>query len=451
MRTLRGQSRTAGVLFGLGLLLSAAVAGPPDTLWTRTFGTANSDGAYAVAVARDSGYFVAGFQNGSTASRRWYMHTDRDGNKLWENLASSYSYARGVYPADDGGCFACGWYREVYPDTSIDVWVHRRSAAGGSGWSSVFRYGNRSWDERANSVVETFGGGCAVVASPVVTGGHIWLLRLSSSGSRLWDRSYTAHWYWTVPYWVGQTPDSGFAIIGHSSAGSQSDFFLLRTGAAGETLWVRTWGGTQEDRAWAGAMTEDHGFVLCGYTRSFGAGGEDAWLVRTDSAGDTLWSRTYGSAGNQCGTGIGVMPDRGFIICGYDGSNPWLVRTDSLGDTLWTRTLSGGGYFYGVQPTPEGDIIVAGQKNSDAWLVKFAGQSGLAEDPHRLPVAPRPASFVRAMLHLSGSRPAHLLDAAGRRLADLAPGENDVRSLPMGVYFSVPAGRGPVRRLVIVE
>ncbi len=444
----------ASVLPLAQLLLSAAfmgnvsLAGPPDTLWTRTFGTANSDAAYAVAIAKNSGYLVAGFQNGSAAAKPWFTHTDRDGYPTWQ-VSLSTGQALDICAAADGGSVVCGWYKRTYPDTSIDAWVSRRDTAGGQVWRRNIPYGDHWWDDRANAVTATHDSGCAVAVATVVTGGHVWLVRFGAAGETLWTRSYAPRWYWSVPYWVGETPDGGFAVIGHSSAGSESDFFLLRTGPAGETLWSRTWGGPVEDRAWAGTATHDHGFALCGYTRSFGAGGDDIWVVRADSAGDTLWSRTYGSTGNEQGFGIGETPDRGFIICASSNAGPWLIRTDSLGDTLWTKTLAGGGTFSSVEPTPEGDIIVAGWKNGDAWLVKLAGISGISEEERRSVIGPYRPTFVRSALRLAGGRPAELINAAGRRTMLLLPGSNDVSRLPPGIYFVQPAF--PAGKVVIAH
>ena len=59
-------------------------------------------------------------------------------------------------------------------------------------------------------------------------------------------------------------------------------------------LWSQTYGGEYDDVARSLVETSDGGFALTGYTRSFGVGESDAWLVKTDSYGNLVWNKTYG-------------------------------------------------------------------------------------------------------------------------------------------------------------
>jgi hypothetical protein len=129
----------------------------------------------------------------------------------------------------------------------------------------------------------------------------------------------------------------------------------------------------------------DGGFVVVGYTKSFGAGGNDVYLVRVDSTGDTLWTRTYGGSGWDYGYSVDETMDGGFVVAGYSNSfgsgsyDVYLVRVDSEGDTLWTETYGGlgGDYGYSVQQIMDGGLIVTGWTNSfgaggaDAYLIRI--------------------------------------------------------------------------------
>jgi len=121
---------------------------------------------------------------------------------------------------------------------------------------------------------------------------------------------------------------------------------LVSTTAAdpGDTLWTRTYGGSSSDIGWSVQQTSDGGYIIAGYTESFGAGGYDVYLVKTNSSGNTLWTRTYGGTEGDYGYSVQQTSDGGYIIAGRTSSfgagsyDVYLVRTDSYGDTLWTRS-----------------------------------------------------------------------------------------------------------------
>jgi len=99
-------------------------------------------------------------------------------------------------------------------------------------------------------------------------------------------------------YSVQQTADRGYILAGRtrSFGAGQDDVLFIKTDSLGDILWIKTIGGYYNDYAYRVQQTADHGYVLSCETESFGAGGSDAWLIKTDSLGDTLWTRTYGGA-----------------------------------------------------------------------------------------------------------------------------------------------------------
>ena len=108
--------------------------------------------------------------------------------------------------------------------------------------------------------------------------------------------------------------------------------------------------------------TSDGGYVAAGFTASFdfdvsgNHGGYDYWIVKFDSTGDTLWTKTYGGTNDDIALSIKQTCDQGFIIAGYSYSNDgditdhngstgftdsWLVKTDSQGNIEWSESLGG--------------------------------------------------------------------------------------------------------------
>ncbi len=145
--------------------------------------------------------------------------------------------------------------------------------------------------------------------------------------------------------------------------------------------WTRTYGGVGFDAGRCVEQTDDGGYVITGYTRSFGAGESDLWLLKTDPLGDTVWTKIYGSKNRDWGFRVRQTFDGAYIILGgtfpVDSGLPitWLLKTDFLGDTLWTQTYEGtGSWGQGgnwIEQTTDNGYIITGRKHSDLWLVKL--------------------------------------------------------------------------------
>lgn len=106
----------------------------------------------------------------------------------------------------------------------------------------------------------------------------------------------------------------------------------------GNTQWTRFIKGGQNDQIHAAQQTPDNNFVLAGWTDSRSSGKADFLLVKTNTAGDTLWSKTYGDQrANKCYS-LAIAPDSGFYLLGYDDSIR-LIKIDNHGVKEWTKVL----------------------------------------------------------------------------------------------------------------
>jgi len=179
---------------------------------------------------------------------------------------------------------------------------------------------------------------------------------------------------------VRQTMDGGYIVSGRTKSFGEgrSDVYLLKTDSLGNPLWSRAFGGPLDDEGFCVRETVDRGYVISGYTESSGEGCEDAYLIKTDSLGDTLWTRTYGGYAGEWAYAVRQTPDTGYIVVGATwtfggggGRALWLIKTDSIGDTLWWRTHGSGldRHGYDVELTRDGCYIMAGTSYR-AFLVK---------------------------------------------------------------------------------
>jgi len=176
-------------------------------------------------------------------------------------------------------------------------------------------------------------------------------------------------------YSVQQTRDGGYIVGGstYSFGSGGTDVYLVKTDPFGRIVWSRTYGGESSDYAHSVQQTRDGGFVVAGYTYSFYEGYDaHVYLIKTDSLGYVQWSRTYGyTTYDYYCYSVEQTTDGGYILAGRTysypgGSDVYLLKTDSLGYLDWSRTYGGTGsdYGYSVQQIADGGYIVAGHTYS---------------------------------------------------------------------------------------
>ncbi len=182
-------------------------------------------------------------------------------------------------------------------------------------------------------------------------------------------------------YAVALTPDSGYVVAGmtRSFGAGRDDGYLIRLNQLGDTMWTRTFGGTNTDQFQDVTLTSDGGYVLAGHKDN------DPWLLKVDSAGEQVWSQVYSVPHFGGLFSVLEMPDHGFITVGncYNGADYMhglAIGTDSLGNEVWrTEVGTGSEYslFADVVECGNGDWLVVGRYkstpmgNGDAWVIRL--------------------------------------------------------------------------------
>lgn len=188
---------------------------------------------------------------------------------------------------------------------------------------------------------------------------------------------------------VQQTSDGGFIIAGYTDEfnSGNRDVWLIKTDSSGELSWDSKYGGTDWDIGSSVQQTTDGGFIIAGYTESYGAGSADLWLIKTDSLGNVVWDKTYGGALWDSGNFVQQTNDGGYIVTGITYTNSsgesdvWLVKVDSNGNLDWEKRFGGTQHDKGycVRQTFFPGYIITGYTRSfslgetDAWLIKTDG------------------------------------------------------------------------------
>jgi len=161
----------------------------------------------------------------------------------------------------------------------------------------------------------------------------------------MWTRAYGGTSF-DEAYAVCAASDGGFVAVGRSrSFSAQFDYYAIRLNSMGDTLWTRTYGGTAYDHAYGVAEAANGGFIIIGSSQSYGAGSYDAYVVRINGSGDTLWTRTYGTTGVDFGYAIVSTTDGGWALAGSitvsgQSLNMMLTRIDDNGDIIWNAVTA---------------------------------------------------------------------------------------------------------------
>lgn len=314
--------------------------------WQKTYG-GSADLAYSVQQTADGGYIVAGYAyiNGSAFTDAWLLKLNADGSVAWQKTygGAGADYASAIQQTDDGGYIVAGSTDSFGAGTS-DAWVMKLNANGIVVWYKT--YGGTASDY-AYAIQQTADGGFIVTGSTCSFcngGDNAWVLKLDATGSVEWQKTYGG----TDVRSVQQTTDGGFIVAGdtYSFGAGNSDASVMRLNADGSVAWQNSYGGSGSDHAGSVQQTADGGFIVAGYTNSFGAGSYDAWAFKLNAEGSIAWQKTYGGAGRDYADSIQQTVDGGYIVAGsvgalgYGYGDAWILKLDQNGGIMGCNAVT---------------------------------------------------------------------------------------------------------------
>jgi hypothetical protein len=371
--------------------------------WSKTFGGSNEEMGNCIIQTLDGGYLISSVTSSGDGDLQgtlcndcfhaWIIKLDSNGSIKWKKVlddGGSFNLLNSVIETKEGDYILAGYTSShneaLNPHGRNDVWIIKLDTSGRMKWQKT--YGG-SLDEAASAIIQTEDGGYAVIGSTSSNDGDV----------------------------------TGY----HDSIFHQPDLWLLKLDSSGGLQWQKAFGSTGREIGQSILEKKDHGFILLGGTNYSGGdvtghhGGEDVWLIETDSTGNIQWQSALGSYSNDHGSSLSRTSEDGFIFAA--------TAENGGGDVTGHRT---GNTF-------------------DYWIVKFLPQkngftsSSLKKDNFAL--FPNPNTGIGTIKY-SLNKPSQVrievYDAIGRSLRIITNGFElsgnheqpfDLAELPSGQYF----------------
>jgi hypothetical protein len=381
----------------------------PPIEWMKTFGGSKIDYGNSVIQTSDGGYIFTGAYDRNQwmpwLGDVWLVKTDSAGSEEWEQthgITYNENVGRSIQQTTDGGYIITGYSGYTY---HIDGYVIKTDSLGNLVWSQI--YGNFNYYDNLQNGKQTTDGGyifTGLTGSYGAGGGDAWLIKTDSNGNALWNETFGGTDL-DAGNCVLQTTDGGYIITGSTvsfGTGGTTDLWLIKTDGSGNQQWSKTFGGSGEEEGTCVQQISD-GYIITGYTSTYGVGNGDVWLIKTDTNGNELWSQTFG--GSQMDEGFSVIQttDGGYFITGQYTNDTtqvpdvYVIKTDTTGNEEWEQRIDNNGMEdvgnCGIQTTDLGYLVVGNtgiysQQSVDAWLIKFQGPNS----PPYMPNTPYPAN-----------------------------------------------------------
>ncbi|MFX0124226.1 MAG: hypothetical protein ACFFAE_11360 [Candidatus Hodarchaeota archaeon] len=344
--------------------------------WDVTFGGTEVEIGGLVIQAADGGFVLVGYTRsyGAGESDMWLVRTNAYGQQEWNATfgGSGIDAAWSAIQTVDGG-YALAGDTLSYGAGESDMWLVKTNAYGQQEWNTPFGGSDK---DTGKAVIQTTDGGFVLVGDTRSYGAgesDMWLVKTDTHGNHEWNTTFGGPKRDTGRSII-QTTDGGFALVGYtrSFGAGESDMWLVKTDVHGNHEWNTTFGGPKGDTGWSVIQIADGGYALVGDISSYAAGESDIWLVKTDANGIQEWNKTFGGPGIDAAWSLIQTTDWGFVLAGHTSSygagsiDMWLLKTDARGQHKWSTPFGGTGddYGYSVIQTADGGFALAGYTSS---------------------------------------------------------------------------------------
>jgi hypothetical protein len=377
-------------LFVAATLLIQSACNRTSPPFCKAIGGANHDDGSFLIQTSDDGYAIAGLTKsfGAGSWDVYILKVDANGNLQWTKTIGGPKDDQGfsLIQTSDGG-YAIAGATNSFGAGGADFYVVKLDAKGNLQWTKTI--GGKNTDEGL-SLIQTSDGGYAIAGATQSFGAgakDVYVVKLDANGNLQWTKTIGGPESEKGSCLI-QTSDGGYAIAGETSSfgAGELDVYVVKLDANGNLQWTKTIGGESWDWGASLIQTSDGGYAIAGYTQSFGAGSGDVYVVKLDANGNLQWTKTIGGPASEAGFSLIQTSDGGYAIAGYTksfGPGDWdlyVVKLDANGNLQWTKTIGAKNKNYSKSSliqTSDGGYAIAGFTESfgagewDVYVVKL--------------------------------------------------------------------------------
>jgi len=322
-------------------------------LMIKSTGGLLNDIANYVTKTPDNGLLITGqtFSYGAGGSDIFVMKYNNTGNLEWFKTIGGSSYENAMETQVlANNSFILAGCSDSYGDGIRNGIIIKMNLCGNVEWAKSISAIRK---DDINTVQETDDGGLFITGRTTSSnfGNYdVLILKLDSSGNLQWGKIIGGNGYDNANS-AQQTSDQGYIIAGSTESNQigNYDLLLIKLSKTGNTEWIKIIGGNGFENADSVKQCSDDGYIVSGYSETYSSGGYDIVIIKVSQLGEIEWSKNFGGTGDEMDRSISQTQDNGFILGGYTKSYPTLsenqnaliVKITPKGDIEWTKVLSG--------------------------------------------------------------------------------------------------------------
>jgi len=403
--------------------------------WQKSIGGNGFDLLQSIKNTSDGGFILAGTSSSGNSFQKkedckgitdfWVIKLDASGTEQWQRTigGNGQDELLCAFQTKDGG-YILGGSSSSSPSSILNIQIDEKSTA--SAKKDIY---SKSEKSRGNM--------------------DYWIVKLNRQGVFEWQKTYGGE-YADLLRSMEQTTDNGYILAGYSNSpvsgdkteanNGSGDYWIIKLNDTGEIQWQKTYGAESDDQPYVIHQTADGGYIAGGNSNSTNVltplggivgNGTDFWVLRLDTDGGVLWSKTFDFGKVDILTSLVENNDHTYLIGGHaktetrqslvgdlakkvgvgkekDGINDYIaLKIDDKGEELWSKTVgsSGEDILRKLVETRDGGYLMAGTSNSnsskdknsniggnDFWVVKLKDKTKVEKVKASIEAIPNPAA-----------------------------------------------------------
>ena len=353
----------------------------PEVQWEKTYGSEYKEEAYQVIETRDYGLAVCGYCKSFVKEEGdfWFFMLDSTGFVYWERKIGGVKQdiATCITQNPDYG-FTVSGFTYSKGKGRRDIWVYKTNSAGKGQYNKT--YGSLKKDGASSIITTTDEKNIVLGYTNSIGAGSLdfWVLALNQFGFLMWEKTYGGSDS-DIGQCIIETNDKGYIMCGDtkSKGAGDWDIWVVKLKKDGNIEWQKTFGKKYSDKATTIVQTTDGGYVVCGSTVNKNTN-TDIYVIKIDAKGNLLWEKSFGGEFGEEANSICQTQDGGYAVAGYTESKGagfsdfWVLKLDEKGSLVWDKTLGGAEYDVAnsIIQVVDGGLVVCGgtfSKGAGDW------------------------------------------------------------------------------------